>query len=73
MKSLAPIINPATIKEVEEALSLKKIVIYTSETGTKFVLNPFGGGQTATAEKELLDTWKVTEDKLNRITIVNLY
>lgn len=60
-----------SLKEIDQAHSDHNLVVYVGTDGTKFVLNPFGGGTVSTEEIALADGWEVTEDKLERIFIIS--
>lgn len=64
------IIKAESIAHVENAHAQKHVVIYTSKDGTKFILNPFGGGQSTTGELQLAHDWEQNDDTLTRTYIV---
>jgi len=63
--------NP-TVKEVNSALLEGKTVVYKDEQEIVFLLSPFGGGTSRTGEFKLKDTFKVTDENVLRMVIIEL-
>ncbi len=63
------ILIPQSVEEVKNGFK-KHTILYTGVDGTVYVLNPFGGGHTATQECKLAEDWEVTNDKLKRIKMI---
>lgn len=64
--------NEPTVNEVELALESGKIVLFKSHDGVQFMLNPFGGGISRTNEYNLPSDFKVNNENVRRMIIVNL-
>lgn len=60
-----------SVEQIERAFQDHKVVIHKLEDGTNFILNPFGGGTTATQELLLADDFTLTPERLARTFIVS--